>query len=95
MLLQSGGHSYRVLVGRRDGMMANQTGANTNLPSPFDPLDIVISRFADQGLNLTDVVALQGIVMSITYSSSYHFGLSTSYYFSFISDIRVGSLLEH
>ncbi|KMT14376.1 hypothetical protein BVRB_4g071560 [Beta vulgaris subsp. vulgaris] len=59
-IVLSGGHSYRVLVGRRDGMMANQTGANTNLPSPFDPLDIVISRFADQGLNLTDVVALQG-----------------------------------
>ncbi|KNA18139.1 hypothetical protein SOVF_073620 [Spinacia oleracea] len=56
----SGGPSYRVLLGRRDGMVANQTGANTNLPSPFDPLDIIISKFAAQGLNLTDVVALQG-----------------------------------
>ena len=59
-MLQSGGPSYRVLVGRRDGMVANRTGANTNLPSPFAPLDTVISMFGDLGLNLTDVVALQG-----------------------------------
>ncbi|XP_021771852.1 peroxidase N-like [Chenopodium quinoa] len=56
----SGGPSYGVLLGRRDGMVANQTGANSNLPSPFDPLDSVISKFGDQGLNLSDVVALQG-----------------------------------
>ncbi|CAO2837190.1 unnamed protein product [Amaranthus hypochondriacus] len=56
----SGGKSYRVLLGRRDGMVANQTGANSNLPSPFDPLDIVIDKFSVHGLNLTDVVALQG-----------------------------------
>lgn len=64
-MLQSGGPSYRVLLGRRDGMVANQTGANTNLPSPFDPLDIIISKFAAQGLNLTDVVALQGTILFI------------------------------
>ncbi|KAL2940698.1 Peroxidase N [Bienertia sinuspersici] len=56
----SGGPSYRVLVGRRDGTVANRTGANTNLPSPFASLDTVISLFGDQGLNITDVVALQG-----------------------------------
>lgn len=61
MMLQSGGKSYRVLLGRRDGMVANQTGANSNLPSPFDPLDIVIDKFSVHGLNLTDVVALQGM----------------------------------
>lgn len=59
-VLLSGGPSWRVLVGRRDGLVANQTGANTNLPSPFDPLDTIISKFGAQGLNLTDVVALQG-----------------------------------
>lgn len=56
----SGGPSWRVLLGRRDGVVANQTGANANLPSPFDPLDTIISKFTKQGLNITDVVALQG-----------------------------------
>ena len=59
-VLQSGGPSWRVLLGMRDALVANQTGANANLPSPFDPLDTVISKFGAQGLNLTDVVALQG-----------------------------------
>ncbi|XP_074319185.1 peroxidase N-like [Silene latifolia] len=56
----SGGPTWRVLLGRRDGMVANQTGANAVLPSPFESLDSIISKFGDQGLDLTDVVALQG-----------------------------------
>ena len=48
------------MLGRRDGTVSNGTLANTALPSPFDPLDTIISKFADQGLNLTDVVSLSG-----------------------------------
>ncbi|XP_073283267.1 peroxidase N-like [Primulina huaijiensis] len=56
----SGGPSWKVLLGRRDGLVANQTGANILLPSPFESLDRIIAKFADVGLNLTDVVALSG-----------------------------------
>ncbi|KAM5582402.1 peroxidase N [Rosa sericea] len=56
----SGGNSWKVLLGRRDGFVANQTGANVGLPSPFDTLDVIISKFANVGLNVTDVVALSG-----------------------------------
>ncbi|GAB4856104.1 hypothetical protein Ancab_024744 [Ancistrocladus abbreviatus] len=56
----SGGPSWRVLFGRRDGLVANQTGANNNLPTPFNTLSTIISKFAAVGLNLTDVVSLSG-----------------------------------
>nr|AMN14865.1 putative peroxidase N [Nepenthes mirabilis] len=56
----SGGPSWRVSLGRRDGLVANQTGANNNLPSPTDALDTIISKFAAVGLNVTDVVTLSG-----------------------------------
>lgn len=60
LALQSGGPSWRVPLGRRDGLVANQTGANSNLPSPFESLDSIISKFEDVGLNITDVVSLSG-----------------------------------
>uniref|UniRef100_A0A7N0UFA4 Peroxidase n=1 Tax=Kalanchoe fedtschenkoi TaxID=63787 RepID=A0A7N0UFA4_KALFE len=56
----SGGPFWRVALGRRDGLVASQSGANSNLPSPFEPLDSIIAKFGDQGLNITDVVALSG-----------------------------------
>ncbi|XP_040361401.1 LOW QUALITY PROTEIN: peroxidase 59 [Rosa chinensis] len=50
----SGGNSWKVFLGRRDGFVANQTGANVGLPSPFDTLiDAIISKFATVGLNVT------------------------------------------
>ncbi|KAL1558153.1 peroxidase [Salvia divinorum] len=55
----SGGPTWKVLLGRRDGVFANQTAAN-DLPSPFESLDSIISKFAALGLNVTDVVALSG-----------------------------------
>ncbi|CAD5194777.1 unnamed protein product [Musa acuminata subsp. malaccensis] len=56
----SGGPTWKVLLGRRDGLVANQTGANSNLPSPFDSINTIITKFAAVGLNTTDVVALSG-----------------------------------
>ncbi|RWW88275.1 hypothetical protein BHE74_00002851, partial [Ensete ventricosum] len=55
----SGGPSWSVLLGRRDGLVANQTGAG-GLPSPFDSIDTIIDKFAAVGLNTTDVVSLSG-----------------------------------
>ncbi|EAY89165.1 hypothetical protein OsI_10661 [Oryza sativa Indica Group] len=59
-VLLSGGPDYDVLLGRRDGLVANQTGANSNLPSPFDSISVITARFKDVGLNATDVVVLSG-----------------------------------
>lgn len=43
--------------------MANQTGANSALPSPFESLDAITAKFVAVGLNVTDVVALSGIYL--------------------------------
>ncbi|XP_050140450.1 peroxidase 59-like [Malus sylvestris] len=59
-VLLSGGTSWKVLLGRRDGLVANQTGANRALPAPFEALDSIISKFAAVGLNVNDVVSLSG-----------------------------------
>ncbi|XP_010493079.1 PREDICTED: peroxidase 59 [Camelina sativa] len=55
----SGGPRWRVALGRKDGLVANQNSAN-NLPSPFEPLDAIIAKFVAVNLNITDVVALSG-----------------------------------
>ncbi|WCJ32421.1 Peroxidase superfamily protein [Euphorbia peplus] len=59
-VLLSGGPSWKVLLGRRDGLIANQTLANQALPSPFEGLDAIINKFVALGLNITDVVSLSG-----------------------------------
>nr|AFK41415.1 unknown [Lotus japonicus] len=56
----AGGPSWNVLVGRRDGVMANQSGANASIPTPFESLAIISAKFAAVGLNITDLVALSG-----------------------------------
>jgi len=58
--LQSQGPSWTVLLGRRDSVTANQGGANTSLPSPFENLTNVSSKFSAVGLDTTDLVALSG-----------------------------------
>ncbi|KAK7336655.1 hypothetical protein VNO77_17201 [Canavalia gladiata] len=55
-----GGPSWNVLVGRRDGVIANQSGANASIPTPFESLANVTAKFAAVGLNITDLVALSG-----------------------------------
>ncbi|KAI3511694.1 hypothetical protein L1887_18851 [Cichorium endivia] len=56
----SGGPSWKVLLGRRDGLVANQAGANTNLPAPTESVGNITAKFVAVGLNLTDVVTLSG-----------------------------------
>ncbi|KAA8528140.1 hypothetical protein F0562_035609 [Nyssa sinensis] len=59
-VLLSGGPSWKVLLGRTDGLVANQSGANTGLPGPFDALDVITAKFVAVGLDLSDVVPLSG-----------------------------------
>ncbi|RDY06015.1 Peroxidase 53 [Mucuna pruriens] len=56
----SGGPSWNVLLGRRDGLTANQGGANSSIPSPFESLSNVSTKFSNVGLGTTDLVALSG-----------------------------------
>nr|CAD1832890.1 unnamed protein product [Ananas comosus var. bracteatus] len=55
----AGGPSWTVLLGRRDSTTANQAGAN-NLPSPFDSLSTLESKFSAVGLDDTDLATLSG-----------------------------------
>ncbi|KAH0712352.1 hypothetical protein KY289_008311 [Solanum tuberosum] len=55
-----GGPSWTVKLGRRDSTTTSKTVAETDLPNPFDPLDTLISGFANKGLNTRDMVALSG-----------------------------------
>ncbi|XWS56182.1 hypothetical protein CRYUN_Cryun09bG0064400 [Craigia yunnanensis] len=55
-----GGPSWSVLLGRRDSLTANQAGANSSLPSPFEGLSNITSKFSAVGLNTNDLVALSG-----------------------------------
>ncbi|KAM0993126.1 hypothetical protein EV1_008902 [Malus domestica] len=56
----SGGPSWNALLGRRDSLTANQAGANTSIPSPFEGLANITSKFSAVGLNTNDLVALSG-----------------------------------
>ncbi|XP_059643070.1 peroxidase A2-like [Cornus florida] len=56
----SGGPSWNVLLGRRDSRTANQAGANTSIPTPFEGLSSISAKFSAVGLNTNDLVALSG-----------------------------------
>ncbi|KAE9594827.1 putative peroxidase [Lupinus albus] len=55
-----GGPDWKVPLGRKDSLNANQSLANLNLPPPTFNLTQLNSAFANQGLNTTDLVALSG-----------------------------------
>ncbi|KAK4581754.1 hypothetical protein RGQ29_025068 [Quercus rubra] len=56
----SGGPTWNVLLGRRDSLTANQSGANSSIPSPFEGLSNITSKFSAVGLNTNDLFALSG-----------------------------------
>ncbi|KAL2320867.1 hypothetical protein Fmac_029836 [Flemingia macrophylla] len=56
----AGGPSWNVLLGRRDGLIANQSGANISIPAPTESLANISAKFAAVGLDTTDLVALSG-----------------------------------
>jgi peroxidase len=43
--------------------VSNKTLANLAIPSPFDTLDTIISKFDNVGLNVKDVVTLSGTIL--------------------------------
>ncbi|KAK6779040.1 hypothetical protein RDI58_025758 [Solanum bulbocastanum] len=56
----AGGPSWNVLLGRRDSRRANQGGANISIPSPFESINKITTKFSAVGLTITDLVALSG-----------------------------------
>ncbi|RDX82654.1 Cationic peroxidase 2, partial [Mucuna pruriens] len=55
----SGGLGWQVPTGRRDGRIS-QASDVSNLPSPFDSVDVQKQKFAAKGLNTQDLVTLVG-----------------------------------
>ncbi|XP_059623818.1 peroxidase 10-like [Cornus florida] len=55
-----GGPYWSVPLGRRDGLTTSESAANTELPSPFEPLANITAKFASKGLDMNDVVVLSG-----------------------------------
>ena len=53
-------------MGRRDGLTANETAANEQIPSPFEPLENITAKFTSKGLTLRDVVVLSGLLPILT-----------------------------
>ncbi|KAF9619005.1 hypothetical protein IFM89_003908 [Coptis chinensis] len=59
-VVEMGGQSYPVPLGRRDARTANLAGAESDLPSPFDDLRRLISDFGRKGFSAREMVALSG-----------------------------------
>ncbi|PWA82975.1 heme peroxidase [Artemisia annua] len=55
----TGGHSWHVPLGRRDGLVSRASDTAT-LPAFNDPMTVQIQKFADKGLNIQDLVILVG-----------------------------------
>ncbi|XP_044483566.1 lignin-forming anionic peroxidase-like [Mangifera indica] len=59
LVVLDGGQSWEVQLGRRDSRTANSAGTSA-IPSPVEDLPTITQKFADQGLDTTDLVALSG-----------------------------------
>nr|XP_043619545.1 peroxidase N1-like [Erigeron canadensis] len=58
-VVQTGGVSWSVPLGRRDGRVSQASDA-ANLPGFNEPINALIRKFSDKGLNTQDLVALSG-----------------------------------
>jgi peroxidase len=67
-VLQLGGPSWDVKLGRRDAKTTSFFDANStrNLPTRDSNLSVLISGFNAKGLSTTDMVALSGIPLSLS-----------------------------
>ncbi|XP_028777110.1 peroxidase 10-like [Neltuma alba] len=59
-VLQAGGPSWPVGLGRRDSVSASMVAANQQIPTPFESLQNITAKFTSKGLDLKDVVVLSG-----------------------------------
>nr|XP_025876843.1 peroxidase 70 [Oryza sativa Japonica Group] len=61
-VVQLGGPSWTVLLGRRDSTTASASLANSDLPAPSSTLATLLAAFSNKGLTTTDMVVLSGTV---------------------------------
>ncbi|KAI3833484.1 hypothetical protein MKW92_046001 [Papaver armeniacum] len=59
-VVQLGGKTWNVELGRRDSTTASRTDADNALPAPFMDLPALKTNFENAGLDETDLVALSG-----------------------------------
>nr|AFK49109.1 unknown [Medicago truncatula] len=86
------GPDWKVPLGRRDGLTANQLLANKNLPAPFNTTDQLKAAFAAQGLDTTDLVALSGA--HTFWKSSLLFYLLADCTTSTVQEVRIQLLTQ-
>ncbi|CAN1232369.1 Peroxidase 39 [Linum perenne] len=67
-----GGPSWRVPTGRRDGVISRSSEARNNIPPPFANFTTLQTLFANQGLDVKDLVLLSG-AHTIGLSQLYNF----------------------
>ncbi|CAM8934875.1 unnamed protein product [Rhodiola kirilowii] len=59
-IVATGGPSWSVPTGRRDGTVSNASEALNNIPAPTSNFTTLQTLFGNQGLNVTDLVLLSG-----------------------------------
>ena len=59
LTLQTGGASWQVPLGRRDGLVSRASDT-ASLPGFNEPINALITKFADKNLNTQDLVTLSG-----------------------------------
>ncbi|KAG0463238.1 hypothetical protein HPP92_021714 [Vanilla planifolia] len=80
-VLLLGGPTWQVETGRKDGLMANKSAAESNIPAPTSGLSALTQKFRNVGLTQKDMVVLSGAhtigkARCATFSS--RFGASSS-----------------
>ncbi|KAJ6683489.1 hypothetical protein OIU85_007202 [Salix viminalis] len=75
-VVATGGPFWRVPTGRRDGLISKSSEALSKVPSPFDNFTTLQTLFANQGLDLKDLVLLSDISLSPALKASLHFAIA-------------------
>jgi hypothetical protein len=63
-MLQAGGPTWQVPLGRRDSTTAN-AARTSDIPSPFETFENLSLKFSNKELDSTDLVALSGNLLEI------------------------------
>ncbi|XP_010524488.1 PREDICTED: peroxidase 30 [Tarenaya hassleriana] len=75
-IVATGGPSWRVPTGRRDGRISNATEALNNIPPPTSNFTTLQRLFGNQGLDLKDLVLLSGAhTIGVSHCSSFNIRL--------------------
>jgi len=77
-VVQLGGPTWTVLLGRRDSTTASLSAANNNIPSPASNLSALISSFTAHGLSTKDLVDLVAFRARIYNESNIDTSFATS-----------------